>query len=136
MVKLYEDFIADTEETFTMYHGTDEAHENILLRDGFIPNRCKSGSQCGDPSFLYLTMSPESAGWYACMKGNEKTILEVTGIPKSYLGVDPEDGMYYYPEYNLDKELENDGSFVLKKPLDSSHFSHYKGKLTITGCDN
>lgn len=45
-------------------------------------------------------------------------------------------GMYYYPKEDLDKELENDGSFILKKPLPSHHFKLYEGKLSITGCDD
>ena len=69
------------------------------------------------------------------MKGNDGSVLEINNIPKSFLGVDPEDGMYYYPKYDLDKELENDGSFVLKKALLNIHFKKYEGVLKETGCD-
>jgi len=133
-MKIYENFI-EKEETYTMYHGTDKIHEDVLLKKGFIPNKCLSGSQCGNPAYLYLTLSPESASWYACMKGNKNTILEIKNIPKSYLGVDPEDGMYIIP-YDLDKELEVNGSFILKTKLDSSYFKIYDGELSVTGCDD
>lgn len=134
-IKIFETFLSSEEETFTMYHGTDKLHENELLKHGFIPYKCSSGSQCGNPAYLYLTLSPEKANWYACMKGNDGHILEINNIPKSYLGVDPEDGMYYYPKYDLDKELENNGSFVLKKALPNIFFKKYEGILKETGCD-
>jgi len=121
-------------ETFTMYHGTSTEDEKRLIENGFKPYESCSGGQCGNPAYLYLTLSPESANWFACQKGNDGSIIEIKDIPKSYLGVDPEDGLYVI-ENDLDKELENNGSFILKKKLNSSHFNKWSGQLSVTGCD-
>jgi len=132
MIKTFENF--NSEETYTMYHGSSKENEERLLNEGFKPYGSCSGGQCGNPAYLYLSMSPESANWFACQKGNDGSVIEVKNIPKSYLGVDPEDGLYVI-ENDLDKELEAEGSFILKKPLSVTHFNQWEGELTVTGCN-
>ena len=131
LLKTFENF----NETHTMYHGTSVENEKQLIENGFEPYGSCSGGQCGNPAYLYLTQSPESANWYACQKGNDGSVIEIKNIPKSYLGVDPEDGIYVI-DNDLDKELKSGGSFILKNKLDESHFDYWHGKLSVTGCED
>ncbi len=120
------------EETFTMYHGTSVEGEKMLLSNGWKPNQVSSGGQQGNPSYLYVASNPEGAEWYAADKGNGGSVLVIKNIPKSFLGIDPEDHMYT----NLDKELENNSQFTIRKPLSAEHFSRYDGKFSIVRGDD
>lgn len=128
-LKKYEQY---NEETFTMYHGTSVEGEKLLLANGWKPNQVSSGGQQGNPAYLYVCSNPECAEWYAADKGNGSSVLEIRNIPKSYLGIDPEDHLYT----NLDKELENNSQFTIRKPLSAEHFSKYTGNFSIVRGDD
>ena len=135
-IKIFEEINIE-EETVTLYHGTCENYEEVLLKNGYSPRKPNLsgkmvwyGGQGGQPQYLYLSLTPESANWYACKKGNDGSVIEISNIPKSYLKVDPEDGMYN----TVDEELERGNSLILCKPLSPNNFKRWGGKLTITGC--
>ena len=127
-LKLYEEY---NESSVILYHGTSKENEKELLKNGWMPNMKRSGSQQGDPQYLYLATSPENAVWYAAKKDNDMNVLEVI-VPIDYLRVDPHDGIYG----NVKEEIEKGTSLILTKPLDYSHFKKYNGKFSITGCDD
>jgi hypothetical protein len=112
-----------------LYHGTSQYSEQLLLKNGWEPNKFSSGGQQGNPAYLYLSLTPEMACGYAAEKGNDENVLEVR-VPKSYLRVDPHDGMYHG---DVDMELKQGVSLICIKPLDSSAFTKYTGTFSVTG---
>ncbi len=119
--------VSPTEQTFTMYHGTSIEGEELLLERGWEPYKASSGSQQGNPAYLYVCDTPEGAEWYAADKGNDSSVLEIRNIPKSCLGIDPEDCM----STNLDKELAINTQFTIRKPLSAVHFSKFTGVFSL-----
>jgi len=134
IIKKYKDFINESsnDDFVLLYHGSSKENEENLLKNGWQPNKVLSGSNQGNPNYLYLALSPESACYYAACKDNDKNVLEVR-IPKSYLKVDPHDGMYHG---NVDMELEHGVSLVCFKKLPSWAFNKYTGDFKVTGCDD
>ena len=126
-LKLYEDF---NDSVVVLYHGTSKENEEELLKNGWEPNKRSSGSQQGNPNYLYLATTPENAEWYSSMKGNTMNVLEVS-VPVNYLRVDPHDGIYN----TVEEEIEKGTSLILTKPLNASHFNKYTGSFSVTGCD-
>ena len=132
-LKKFESFKNDNnEETLTMYHGTSAGNEKRLLENGWKPNMVSSGSEQGNPAYLYVSNTPEGAEWYASGKGNPESVLEIVNIPKSYLGIDPEE----YISTDIDKELKQNTSFTIRKPLSKEHFVKYDGTFSITRGDD
>jgi len=126
----YKEFVKESlDNVVLLYHGTSQYSEQLLLKNGWSPNKFPSGGQQGNPSYLYLSLTPEMACGYAAEKENDKNVLEVR-VPKSYLRVDPEDGMYHG---DVDKELEQGISLICTKSLPSSVFKKYTGTFSITG---
>lgn len=119
-------------ETFTMYHGTSVEGEKLLLKYGWKPYQVLRGSQQGNPAYLYVSSTPEGAEWYAAEKGNGGSVIMIKNIPKSFLGVDPEDHIYT----NLDTELEHNTQFTIRNPLNPDHFSRYDGGFKIVRGDD
>lgn len=131
-MKNFNQFINESsDEIVLLYHGTSQHSENLLLKNGWKPNTFPSGGQQGNPSYLYLALTPEMACGYAAEKGNDENVLEVR-VPKSYLRVDPHDGMYVI-ENDVDKELESGISLICTKPLPPTAFKKYTGTFSITG---
>lgn len=128
-MKKYLEFINESNEIILLYHGSSEYGEKNLLENGWKPNKVSSGGQQGNPSYLYLTLTPDIACGYAAEKGNDKNVLEVR-VPKSYLKVDPHDGMYHG---DVDKELEHGISLICFKELLPSAFRKYTGTFSVTG---
>jgi hypothetical protein len=129
-MKTFQQFINESiDEIVLLYHGTSQNNEKSLLKNGWSPNKFPSGGQQGNPSYLYLTLTPEMACGYAADKGNDKNVLEVK-LPKSYLRVDPHDGLYHG---NVDMELKQGISLICVKPLPSSSFTKYTGTFEVTG---
>jgi hypothetical protein len=128
-MKKYLEFINESNEMVLLYHGSSEYGEKKLLENGWKPNMVGSGSQQGNPEYLYLALTPEMACGYAAEKGNDENVLEVR-VLKSYLRVDPHDGMYHG---DVDKELKHGTSLICYKELPSLAFSKYTGKFSITG---
>ena len=83
----------------TLYHGTSRSSAQELMKNGWSPASGRSGGQCGQSRYLYLTNVPENAQWYADLKENP-TVLRIDVDPES-LRVDPEDGI----EDTVDAEL-------------------------------
>lgn len=81
----------ENEEHITLYHGTTQESASELMTNGWNPHQGRTGGQCGQAKYLYLTNIPENALWYAEQKGDD-TIIEVE-VPLSFLKVDPEDGI-------------------------------------------
>lgn len=132
-IKRFSQFLKESnQETFTMYHGTSVEGERLLLANGWKPNQVLMGGQQGNPSYLYVSTTPEGAEWYAADKGNGGSVLVIKNIPKSFLGIDPEDHMYT----DLDKELENNSQFTIRKSLGPQHFSKYDGVFRIVRGDD
>lgn len=134
----FQEFIKENSDNdlITLYHGSSEYNEKALLENGWEPHKSTSGNQQGNPAYLYLTTTPESACWYACMKGNDKNVLEVT-LPKSYLRVDPEDALWSPLSSDIDKELNRgETNFVCIKPINKEAFKKYTGPFSVTGCDD
>lgn len=124
-----------------LYHGTSIESEILLLKNGWKPNQVSRGSQQGNPAYLYLSTTPESANWYACMKGNDGSVLEIY-VAIEDLIVDPEDGLYTIPDepdkprlYWVEKEIKHGGSLALINSIPANQFKKFNGKLTTTGCD-
>lgn len=127
-IKLFENF----KETITLYHGTCNINAISLIENGWKPNLVKSGSNQGNPSYLYLTSSEEDAKWFAEEKGCN-TVLEVVDVPITYLIFDPEDGdadLYDYNISNAINKIKNGYQipikFALVKPLHKEHFNYTK----------
>lgn len=131
-IKNFNQFYSNSEELFTMYHGTSVEGERLLLLNGWRPNQVSKGSQQGNPSYLYVCSNPEGAEWYAAEKGNGGSVLIIKNIPKSFIGIDPEDHLYT----NIDKELENNSQFTIRKSLGPEHFSKYEGVFKIVRGDD
>lgn len=62
-----------------------------MMVHGWAPERGRSGGNCGQPRYFYLTTHFDDAMWFANEKGDD-AVLEVT-VPISDLMVDPEDGV-------------------------------------------
>jgi len=129
--KLFKESI-DGEETFTLYHGTSKESEEILLKWGWYPERFPRGSQMGNPKYLYVSQNPEGAEWYAAEKGNPESVLVISGVPKSYLGIDPEE----YLKTDLDYEIENNNNLTIRKPIGPEFFQRYDGEFSIVRGDD
>ena len=104
-----------------LYHGTDRESAENLIANGWTPNTWGQGGNMGQARYLYLTNGRENALWFAQEKG-EDCVLEVTGVPLSFLNVDPEDGFGDTVEEELTSEHGLPGNVVLTKPLPASHF--------------
>lgn len=113
------DLLESTNDELVLYHGTSKESADNLLRSGWEPNKWSQGSQMGQKRFLYVTDVPENAQWYADEKDNG-VVLKITNVPKEYLRVDPEDGIFD----TVDEELNNQlpANLVITKPLSSTHF--------------
>ena len=131
-MKYLKRFNESIDETFTMYHGTSIKGEQMLLKNGWSPNQVSIGSQCGNPAYLYVCSNPECAEWYAAEKGNGGSVLMIKNVPKSYLGIDPEDHLYN----NLDDELIHNQQFTIRKPLGPEHFEKYTGPFSVVRGDD
>lgn len=124
-----------------LYHGTSKDSEKLLLKNGWQPNKVSPGSQQGNPAYLYLSTSPETANWFACQKGNDGSVLMVSVMIKDLI-VDPEDGLNAHrpekgksEEYWVKKEISEGGSLALKTAIPAKQFKRFKGSLSVTGCD-
>ena len=106
--------------TVTLYHGTTKASAERMIREGWWPHSHPSGGQCGNPAWLCLTNDPENALWYAQEKGCN-TVVEVQ-VPKSFLRVDPHDGVEDTVDAELNNTLNLPGCVVCTKPLQPESF--------------
>lgn len=105
----------------TLYHGTNVYNANLLVKNGWYPSNF-TGSNMGNPSYLYLSSEPEDALWFANENGGE-TIVEVN-VPIKYLKPDPEDESGFSLDDLMNRMSRKmlPSKFVLHHPLDSSHF--------------
>lgn len=124
-IKLFEKY----NETITLYHGTCAINGKILTENGWKPNLVGSGSNQGNPNYLYLTTEIEDARWFAEEKGCD-TVLEIQNIPIEYLRFDPEDecaDLFDYSISNAISKLKNGYPFPIKfaltKELSKEHFN-------------
>ena len=108
--------------TLKLYHGTSLRNANLLLKNGWHPNKVSRGANQGQTKYLYLTTEPLDALWFAEEKG-ESTILQVM-VPIDYLIVDPEDGVgeTVDEELKISKRLKMPAKFALIKELEASNF--------------
>lgn len=111
-----------TTRIVTLYHGTCPESAEILLSKGWSPRTGHVGGNMGQSQYLYLTTDPEDALWFAQEKGCD-TVVKVSGVPLSYLKVDPEDGVGDTVEDELNSKMGLPGKVVLYRPLESNHFS-------------
>ena len=123
-IKLFENF----NESITLYHGTCDSNATNLIENCWRRNLVKSGSNQGNPRYLYLSSGIEDAMWFAQEKGCN-TVIEVNDIPIEYLIFDPEDGdadLYDYRISNAISKIKNGYDmpikFALTKELDKEHF--------------
>lgn len=125
--KLTEGLTSPRETTITLYHGTSETSARNLLANGWQPNVWKKGGNMGQTRYLYLTIEPEDARWFANEKG-EDTVLRVKNVPFENLIVDPEDGIGddIYDELDGARRLGLPAKFALKTPLPKNHFEVLK----------
>ena len=110
-----------------LFHGTSEHYGNLLLKNGWQPNKIKPGANQGQSKYLYLTSEPLDALWFA-EQINENTILKVLIPNMNYLSIDPEDsiGNSIEEELEISKKLGTPTKFVLVKELSKNHFSKFK----------
>ena len=127
-IKLYEKY----NKTITLFHGTSENNANLLINNGWKPNKILSGGNMGQSKYLYLTTDKEDALWFAEESGNN-TILKISDIPLDYIRFDPEDGDGDLFNYNINVAINkiNNGyqlpiKFVLCKELGKEHFEKLK----------
>lgn len=125
-IKLFEHF----KEVITLYHGTCDMNAFNLIENGWHPNLVKSGSNQGNPMYLYLSSDKEDAKWFAEQKGCD-VVLKVIDIPIEYLIFDPEDGdadIYDYKISNAISKIKKGYpipiKFALVKPLSKEHFKY------------
>jgi hypothetical protein len=107
IVKSYNDYInenSNSDKVITLYHGTNKPHADLLLKNGWRPNKVSSGSQQGQTQYLYLTTEYEDALWFANAKDSD-IVLKVK-VPLKYLKFDPEDGDGDMYGYDIEKALE------------------------------
>lgn len=111
--------------TLKLYHGTSLRNANLLLKNGWQPNKVSRGANQGQTKYLYLTTEPLDALWFAEEKG-ESTILQIM-VPIEYLIVDPEDGVgeTIEEELKISKRLKMPAKFALIKELEASNFDLY-----------
>lgn len=112
-------------DTITLYHGTCLINAQNLVQNGWQPNKTTSGSNQGNPSYLYLTTDPEDALWFAEEKGCDSIII-VSDIPLSYLRPDPEDEAGFSMSELLNRKNGLPSKFILIKELGPKHFSIQK----------
>lgn len=112
-------------EQLILYHGTSSRNANLLLKNGWQPNKVSKGANQGQTKYLYLTTEPLDALWFAEEKG-ESTILQVI-VPIEYLIVDPEDGVgeTVDEELEISKRTKFPAKFALFVELESSAFTLY-----------
>jgi hypothetical protein len=112
----------NTETVPVLYHGTTPESAKAMCTNGWSPRPGHSGGNGGQGRYLYLSTGREDAQWFSNEIG-EDTVIEVHNIPKSYLRVDPEDGI----GDSVDDEMNNahglPGKLILVQPLPASHFS-------------
>lgn len=122
MYKTLESFV-DNNTIITLYHGTTKYCADNMVENGWKPLKYSSGSNQGNPNYLYLTSEPENALWYA-ENNNGNTIVEVKDIPLSFLRPDPEDEAGYTMSELIERMNHSmmPANFILTKELDKKHF--------------
>jgi hypothetical protein len=120
-MRAYE-FLLETMDTVTLYHGTCEGSAEHLIQNGWAPNSGSQGSNMGQSRYLYCSTHPDDALWFAQEKGCD-AVIKLVNVPLSSLRVDPEDGTAdtLSDELNLPHGLP--GKVVLTKPLGPEHFT-------------
>ncbi len=122
-LKLFEEY---NNTTIDLYHGTCEWYAEMLLKDGFIPDRVEQGANGGNPCYLYLTSDKEDARWFANENGCN-SILLVKNIPITELEIDPEDEDQGAEVGELIQSIKDvpdwPRKFIITKPLSADHFS-------------
>jgi len=123
MIERFIDFILENNtRKLTLYHGTCRENANNLVENGWKPIN-KSGSNMGNPNYLYLSSEPEDALWFAEEKGCN-TVVEVKDIPIEFLRPDPEDEAGFTMSDLLNR-IDTTGypaKFALFQSLDNKHF--------------
>lgn len=110
-------------EPMVLYHGTSEASARELMQYGWAPERGRSGGQCGQARYLYLTTTADNAQWYATEK-MVGVVLKVE-VDRSQLRVDPEDGVGGTIEEEMNCPNGFPGNLVCVSALSPESFSFH-----------
>ncbi len=123
MIKL-KNILVENIDKLTLYHGTSSEYAQLLVTNGWQPNKICMGGNCGNPKYLYLTSDIEDARWYSNEKGDD-TIIKVINIPIDYLRADPDDERGYNMNdllQRISKKSLMPSKFILTVSLTKEHF--------------